>query len=161
LQPRGPPRLAVVALAVLFMASTATQASAAGPGTFASASSAIASAYLAVNQAHSDGGNVTALVASLNVALGLYATAQAENATRPSLAATDLQNATVIAQTVASEAPAIGTQGLAARQAQEELSLGSAAAIVVIAALVYVFGDRIYRRAWLRVYSGFVVKKVG
>ena len=87
--------------------------------------------------------------------------AQAENAADPPKASSDLQNATLIAQQVAQEAPAVGQAGTAARQSQEYLSLGSAAAIIVVAALIYVYGDRVYRRIWLRLYSGYTVTKSG
>lgn len=154
-------RLAALLLVAIAFASTADHVSAASPATFSSASGAISTAFVAVHQAGNDGGNVTGLVASLNAALQLYSQAEAENATQPAKASSDLTNATQIANGVSAEAPAIGQQGAAARQTQLELSIGSATVIVVLAALIYVFGDRIYRRAWLRLYSGYTVKKVG
>ena len=104
---------------------------------------------------------MTKLIASFNVALALYAKAQGVNSTQPGAATSDLQNATQIADAISADAPLVGQQGAAARQTQLELSVGSAAAVVALAALIYVYGDRIYRRAWLRLYSGYLVKKIG
>jgi hypothetical protein len=152
--------LAVFILA-LALAQMPTLSVAASPSSFSAASTSISTAFVAVSQAQQDGGNVTGLVASLNTALGLYAKAQGENGNNPALALTDLQNATAMAQQVTLAAPAIGQAGLSARQAQEYLSVGSAAGIVAIAALLYVYGERIYHRLWLRLYSGYTVKTVG
>jgi hypothetical protein len=147
----------VVALA-LMPTPTSTAAS---PSSFSTASSSIATAYVTVSHAQQDGGNVSDLVASLNTALGLYTKALKENGTNPALALSDLQNATAMAQQVTLAAPAIGQAGVSAHQAQEYLSVGTAAAVVAIAALLYVYGERIYHRLWLRLYSGYTVKKVG
>ena len=136
-------------------------ASSASPSDFTAASGSIGAAYLAVSQAQQSGGNVTGLVASLNVALGLYTRAQAENRSDPARASSDLQNATLIAQTIEQDAPVIGQAGAAARQTQEYVSAAAAAAIVAVAGLLYFFGERIYHRLWLRLYSGYTVKKVG
>ena len=136
-------------------------AQAAPSSDFTSASSSIGTAFLAVSRAQQDGGNVTGLVASLNLALGFYARAQGENGSSPAQASVDLQNATAIAQQVALAAPAVGRAGAAARQVQVETSVAAAVAIVAIAVGLYFFGERIYHRLWLRVYSGYVVKKVG
>ncbi len=141
--------------------STAPMANAASPSDFTSASNSIGAAYLAVSHAQQQGGNVSALVDSLNMALGLYTRAQAENSSSPSKATSDLQNATVIAQQVALAAPTVGQAGAAARQTQEYASVGAAAVIIAIAALLYVYGEKIYHRIWLRLYSGYVVKRVG
>lgn len=128
---------------------------------FASSSAAISQAYLAVSAAQKDGGNVTGLVASLNTAVGLYSEAQAENGTSPAAAAQHLAEASATAQQVAQAAPGIGRAGLAARQFQEEVSLGAAVAIVALGAVLYVFGERIYHRLWLRAYSRHLVRKIG
>ena len=139
----------------------AAPAAAASRSDFVSASGSIGAAYAAVSRAQQEGGNVSGLVASLNLALGLYTEAQSVNQSSPALATADLQNATGIADGVALAAPSVGQEGRAARQAQEELSVGSAAAIVAVAAILYVYGERIYHRLWLRLYSGYLVKKVG
>lgn len=126
-----------------------------------SAESTIQGAFVVVQNAESQGGNVTSLVGQLNDALTLVQRALAENSTNPSQATADLQSAIVIAQQVAADAPAVEQSGLASRQAQEYVSIGSAIAVVTVAALIYVYGERIYRRIWLRLYSDHVVKKVG
>lgn len=153
--------LMIFLLSVAALSSNPAPADAASPSQFSAVSGSIASAYAAVNAAQARGGNTTSLVASLNTAIALFERAQAENASLPAAAATDLQNATAIAQQVQGSAPAIGAQGASARQVQEYVSVGTAAAIVIIAGALYVYGDRIYRRIWLMVYSGFEVKKLG
>ena len=157
----GRGRGAVILLVAMALVLFANPALAAAPPVFVGASNSIGTAFIAVDHAQQLGGNVTGLVASLNVALGLYMRAQAENSSDPSRAAADLQNATTIAQEVSLEAPAIGTDGSAARQAQEEVSIGAAVAIIAIGVLLYLYGERIYHRLWLRLYSGYVVKEIG
>ena len=153
--------LLVVALLVSGLAWATSPASSAQPADFGSTSAAIASAYATLASAAREGGNVTALVSRLNVALGLYSRAEAENQSEPLVASQDLMEATAIAQNVSQSAPGVGQAGSAARQLQEELSVGSAAAILAVAAVLYAYGEKIYHRLWLSLYSGFVVKKVG
>jgi len=135
--------------------------SAASPATFNGAASAVQNAFVAVQAAGRDGGNISSLVVKLNDALALVQKASAENATAPSQALVDLQSATSLAQGVQSSAATVAQQGTSARQLQLELSVTAAAVIVGIAVAFYVYGDRIYRRLWLRMYRGQVVKKVG
>jgi hypothetical protein len=125
------------------------------------ANGAIQSAFVAVHSAEKSGGNVSSLVADLNGAIQLVQKAMAENATDSPQATADLANATLMAQRASSAAGPVGQQGASAKQDQLYVSLGSAAGIVVVAALLYLFGDRIYHRAWLRLYGGYVVKKIG
>jgi hypothetical protein len=153
--------LFVLAIFGIALALAPAPAFPASPADFSFASGSIGAAYVAVSHAQQDGGNVSGLVANLNVALGLYMRAQAENPANPSRASSDLQNATQIAQHVALEAPAVGGSGLAARRTQEYLSVGSAAAVLAVAAALYIYGERIYHMVWLRLHSGHVVKKVG
>ena len=136
-------------------------ANAAPPSSFSGAYSAVQAAFLSVNAAQQRGGNVTGLVLKLNGALALIQSAGAENSSNPSQAAADLQAAVTEAQQVEGAAPAVGQQGANARQLQFEVSVASAAAIVVVAAAIYLYGDRIYRRLWLRAYGSHMVKRVG
>jgi len=136
-------------------------ARAASEASFASAYSSVQSAFVGVHNAEARGGNVTSLVAQLDGALSLIQTASNENSSNPSQAGRDLQNATTIALSVEAAAPSVGQQGATARQAQFALSIGLAAVIVAVASALYVFGDRIYHRLWLRAYGGYLVKKVG
>jgi len=138
------------------------------PGVYASSqttlsgvSSAVQSAFVAVQTAGKDGGNVTSLVSQLNDALALVQKASAENSTKPAQASADLKSALTIAQGVQSAAATVAQQGTSARQLQVELSIGSALVIVGIAVALYVYGERIYRRLWLRTYRSHVVRKVG
>ncbi|MDA4115244.1 MAG: hypothetical protein OK442_01660 [Thaumarchaeota archaeon] len=123
-----------------------------------SANEEILSAFAAVSVAERSGGNVSALDAKLNGAILLVQEAEDVNATDPAQAAADLQNATAAAQGVVTASTSVEHAGSAARQATEGTSLGAASAIVVVAALIYVFGGRVYRKAWLRVYRDSVVR---
>jgi len=118
-------------------------------------------AFVAVQSAGKDSGNVTSLVTELNVALTLIQNASLENSTKPAQADSDLNSALAIAQRVQASAATVGHQGIAARQFQFDLSVGSAIAIVGIAIALYVYGDRIYYRLWLRMYGSHVVRKGG
>jgi hypothetical protein len=151
----------MLALVLALLASSVLPTTAASPSDFSSASDSIEVAYVAVNHAQQSGGNVTALVSRLNAALELYMRAESENSTDPTKARSDLQNATQIAQQVGTDAPAVAQAGQAARQAQEYLSVGGAAAIIAIAALIYLYGDRLYRALWLRLYGNHTVRGVG
>ena len=148
-------------LAILLLTAGPPESSAAGQASFGGASSAVQSAFLAVQTAGKDGGDITSLVAQLNGALALVQRASSENSTDPAQASSDLQSALSIAQQVQSAAAPAAQQGTTARQLQEEVSVASAAVIVGVAVALYFYGDRIYRRVWLRVYGSHVVRKVG
>jgi len=150
--------LLVILTLVLFVPATARAATS---SSFVSADASVQTAFLAVHSAEARGGNVSGLDAQLNTAIGLIQSANSENSTNPAQATRDLQNATNIAQSVEAEAPTIGQQGASARQLQLEVSIGLAAVMVAVAAALYVMGDRISRRLWLRMYGGYVVRKVG
>lgn len=147
-------------LAVLFLVG-ASSASAASPASFTGASSAVQNAFVAVQTAGKDGGNITGLVAQLNGALALIQKASTENASDPAQATADLQAAQGIAQGVQASAPSVDLQGASARQLQLEVSVASAAAVVVIAVAAYFYGDRAYRKLWLRIHAGHVVRRDG
>ena len=147
--------IAVVLLMILSPEVTVGQASLSG------ASSAVQTAFVSVQTAGKDGGNITSLVAQLNGALALLQKASAENSSNPAQASADLQSALTIAQQVQSSAAIVAQQGISARHTQIEVSGISATAIVVVAFVLYVYGDTIYRRLWLRIYGSHVVRKVG
>ena len=128
---------------------------------FGGASAAVQDAFVAVQSAGADGGNVTSLVAQLNSALALVQKASAENSSNPGQASADLQSALGIAQGVQASAGSVAQQGMAARQLQLEISIVSAVAMVGIAVALFVYGDRLYHRMWLRIYGDYVVKTVG
>jgi len=132
--------------------------SAAQANDFNSANSAISAAFVATYNAQKNGGNVTTLVNELNAAVALVEKAQAENSTNPSQAASDLQNATLIANLVQSQSSSISRSGASALQVRNSESIGSAIAIAVIAALIYIYGGRIYQRVWFYAYRNYVVK---
>ena len=118
----------------------------------------VQAAFSASQSAERQGGNVSSLIAQLNRALTLIQQASAENATNPTQAAADLANATKIAQDVTVEAASITQMGISATQAADFRSIVTASAVVVAAVLIYLFGGRVYRRLWLRVYKDYVVR---
>lgn len=148
----------LLALVALSLCARAGAAAAVSPAQVSSADDAIQSAFASVYAAERSGGNVTPLDSQLNQAIQLVQEAEAVNATDPSRAASDIQNATSIAQAVAAESASVARSGSSSRQATEATSLGAAAAIVVVAAMTYIFGGRVYRRAWLRAYRDYVVR---
>jgi len=117
----------------------------------------IQSAFASAYGAEKSGGNVSSLDAELNNAIQLVQKAEGENATSPAQAAADLQNATATSQRVIAAAPSIARTGSAARQATDITSASAASAIVLLAALSYIFGGRIYRKAWLRLHRDYLV----
>jgi len=155
-----PPWTGVLALiAMIWLISLSSGfARAATNGEFNTATNAIESAFVAVHNAGQNGGNVSELVTELNTALNLLQKAQAENATNPTQAATDLQNATSMAEGVSAASASVAQAGNAARRVTMATSIGGASAIVIAAVLIYIFGDRIFRRLWLFVYRNFVVR---
>ena len=151
--------LGILAVTVLLIGGQAVFS--ASQESFGGASAAVQNAFVAVQSAGNDGGNVTSLVEQLNSALALVQKASAENSSNPGQASADLQSALGIAQGVQASAGSVAQQGMAARQLQLEISIVSAVAIVGIAVALYVYGDRLYHRLWLRIYGDYVVKTVG
>lgn len=134
---------------------------AAGNASFNSASSAVTQAFVGVQSAGKEGGNVTSLIVELNGALALIQKASTENSTNPSQAVVDLNSAVAIAEGAQASASTIAIQGTSAKQVRLYVSVLSAVVIVSIAGAIYVFGDKIYRGLWLRIYGDHVVRKVG
>ena len=149
--------LALLALIILLIAKGSIYASGAAASDFSSANSAINSAYTATLAAQQKGGNVSQLVSQLNSAISLLQKASRENSTNPSGALSDLQNATRIAGGVITQAPSIAAVGSASIQSRDVLSISSAVAIGIIALLLYIFGERIYRRLWYYLYKEYLV----
>lgn len=134
---------------------------AASASQFTSTDSSILNAFSATASAKQDGGNVTLLVAKLNIALNLTEEAQTLNASNPSESTLLLQNATNIAQQVSSEAITVGSAGASAQQLLTDESIGGAVATVIVAVLIYVFGGQIYRTFWFYLYRSYTVKRTG
>ena len=148
----------LIALIALSLCSRTDSAAAITQTQVSSTNSGIQSAFTSAHAAEKSGGNVSSLDAKLNDAIRLVQKAEAENTTDPAQAAADLQNATAIAQSVIADSPSVAQTGSAARQTAELTSVSAAFAIVVVAALTYIFGGRIYRRAWLRLHRDYVVR---
>jgi hypothetical protein len=128
-------------------------------GQLATANNSVNSAFSSVYNAEQNGGDVSALVEKLNIAVSLIQRAVAENATDPNAATADLSNATTIAQMVSLNSTSVSTSGSTAHQLHLYESLGTVAATLGIAAFAYLRGDRVYRRLWLYIYRNHVVKK--
>lgn len=116
-------------------------------------------AFSSVYYAEQSGGDVSTLVERLNTAAFLIQRAKAENATNPSAAATDLSNAIAIAQMVSLDSASVSSSGSTARQLRLYESLGTIVGTLTLAVLVYLKGDRVYRRLWLFVYKDHLVKR--
>jgi hypothetical protein len=148
----------LLALIALSLCSRTDSASAATQAQVSSANSEVQSAFASAYGAEKAGGNVSSLDTRMNTAIQLIQKAETENATNPSQAAADLENATALARGVIAAAPSVSQTGSAARQTTEITSVVAASAIVVVAALTYIFGGRIYRMAWLRLHRDYVVR---
>ena len=156
-------RLSIVLIAVALLLLPAIDVHSAGaiPSEFSNANSAINSAFSATYSAAENGGNVSALVAQLNGALGLYQKAERENATNSSQASLDLQNVIAIADQVSASAASTKAFGSSAKQMQYIESFGASAAIIVIAILIYIYGGRIYHEIWFYLFRDYKVRAPG
>jgi hypothetical protein len=154
-------RWASVLLLVIVMECTLSSGGfvrAASTADFNSATNAIGTAFVATHDADQSGGNVSQLVTKLSLALSLVQKAQSENSTNSAMATSDLQNATRTAQQVSAEAPMVAKGGAGARALQVDESIGASVIIILLAAVAYLFGDRVYRRLWLYAYRDFLVR---
>jgi hypothetical protein len=133
---------------------------AASPKDFSSTNSTIQAAFIATYNANQSGGNVSQLVIQLNLALALVQQAQSQNATNPTKAAADLQNATMVAERVIAASGSVAQMGRASRQSTELVSVEAAYLISVAAVLACVFGDRVYRRLWRFVFKDYVLETI-
>ena len=148
----------LLVLVALSLCSRTNSASAITQAQVSTANGEVQSAFASAYAAEKSGGNVSSLDAKLNDAIQLVQKAEGENSTDTAQATADLQNATTLAQSVIAESPSVSHAGSAGRQRTEITSAGTALATVVVAALTYVFGGRIYRRAWLRLHRDYVVR---
>jgi hypothetical protein len=155
--------IASLACLVLILCSSlvAGSAEAASSADLATASSAIAAGFLATHNAEKQGGNGSALTAKLDMALALVAAAQAENSTDPVAASAALANATQIAMGVQAQAPQVGREGATAGRTKVEESVGGAAAILIVASLIYLLGESLFNRAWLYVHKDYLASRTG
>lgn len=148
-----------VALIVVVMSTLAATPREVSADPFGTASQSVNNAFSSVYSAEQNGGDVSGLVEKLNTAIFLIQRANAENATDPSAAATDLSNATTIANEVSISAASVSNSGSNSRQTSLYESFGTIVATLAIGVLVYVRGDRVYRRLWFRVYRNYLVRK--
>jgi hypothetical protein len=119
----------------------------------------IESAYVSVENAEKDGGNVTSLIAQLNNALQLVQNAEQENESNPSQAESLLSTAFQDAQNVTAHSSSVALAGISSRQVYEIGSIGIESTIATAALVVYFFGARIYRMIWFRLYRGYTARR--
>ncbi len=148
-----------ITLIVLVISTNPIRSHEADGGQLATANNSVNSAFSSVYYAEQNGGDVSALVEKLNIAVFLIQKALTENATDPNAATADVSNATTIAQMVSMNSTSVSSSGAMARQLRLYESLGTVATTLGIAAAAYLKGDRVYRRLWLYVYRNHVVKK--
>lgn len=146
-------------LILLLFSTISTSSREVHPALFSVADDLVNNAFSSIHYAEQNGGDVSSLVERLNAAILLIQKAGAENATAPSAAATDLSNATSIAQMVALTSASVSSNGSMGRQLRLYESLGTIATTLIVATLAYFRGDRVYRRLWLYVYKNHLVKK--
>ncbi len=151
--------ITTITLIVLVISTIPIRSYEATGGQLATATNSVNNAFSSVYRAEQNGGDVSSLVEKLNTAVSLIQKAKAENATDPNAATADLSNATTIAQMVSLNSTLVSTSGSMARQLRLYGALSTVVATLGIAALVYLRGDRAYRRLWLYVYRNHVVKK--
>jgi hypothetical protein len=156
-------RALLVALATVFsiivLCAPLAQSSAQTTQTnFQNANSAISAAYVQIYNIQHNGGNASIFAARLNVAIGLYNKAELENASNPSQAALDLENATQIANSVQSQASPVAQKFEAQKEQQNFFSIGASVAVVVATILIYFFGGRIYDWIWMYQRKDYVVR---
>lgn len=120
----------------------------------------IEQAFLAIQAAEANGGNVTSLVSTLNQAINLTETADRLNATDPQGAASRYSQAYSLAVKVLQEAPAVAAQGRAAVSTSTIELYGETVLLGALAAVGYFFTPRVFWRAWLRAHKGWRVRKV-
>jgi hypothetical protein len=123
------------------------------------ANNSVNDAFSSIYYAEQNGGDVSLLVGRLNVAILLIQKANAENATNPTTATSDISNATTIAQMVSLASASVSQSGSMARQLRLYESLGTIVATLGAATMIYLKVDRVYRRLWFFVYRNHVVKK--
>jgi len=128
-------------------------------GAFSTLNNPVNSAFPSVYYAQQNGGDVSALVEKLNLAIFLIQRSDAENATNPNAATVDFSNATSLVIEVSLASASVSNSGSSARQLRLYESVGAIAATLGLATLTYVIGDRVYRRLWLFVYKNHLVKK--
>ena len=148
-----------ITLILLVISTIAVRSQEAAGGQLATANSSVNSAFSSIYRAEQNGGDVSALVEKLNIAVSLIQKAVTENATDPNAATADLSSATTIAQMVSLNSTSVSTSGSMARQLRLYESLGTVTASLGIAALAYLKGDRVYRRLWFYIYRNHVVRK--
>jgi hypothetical protein len=151
--------LALAALLIITVTLVSVPASTAiSESDVVSSDTAIQSAFVLTFRAERSGGNVTSLVAALNSALQLVEKAQAENSTNPAQASSDLHAAQQLAQNVTTESAGVSAAGSSFKEFVFMRSVVSAAAILFAAVFALVFGGRVFRWFWVRVYRGYVVR---
>ena len=123
------------------------------------ASVQIGQAYVAVLSAGQAGGNITALVAKLNMAISLVQQANSVNATDPPRAQALYSQASVIAQQVLQDAPGVAAAGRAAMLDSQIELVVETVVLGALAVAAYLFAPRVFWRLWLRTHKDWKLKR--
>ena len=153
---KSPPGLAAVIIVVLVLASASVPAAKAQTAT--QVQSQIGQAFAAVQSAEQAGGNVTALVAKLNSAIGLVQEANSVSASDPARAASLLAQASTLAQEVTNAAPSAAAAGRASVAAGQLDLVIETVVLAALAAAAYVCVPRLFWGLWLRTRRDWRVK---
>jgi hypothetical protein len=121
--------------------------------------SEVSSSFAKVQTIEREGGNVTAVVGQLNMALVLISGGQSVEANDPSGAQSAYNQAEALIQSVGQQLPIVERQGIASAQSEVAWLAVTLAALTALGLTVYFRGSRIYWSLWVRAHRGWLVKK--
>jgi len=119
----------------------------------------ISQAYSSVLSAEREGGNVSSLVAALNIAISLTQQADSINSTNPSEAQAFYAQASSLASEVLHDSPSVAAAGRASVGATQLALVVETVALVGLAIVIYRFAPRLFWTLWLRAHRTWRVKK--
>jgi hypothetical protein len=125
--------------------------------TIDSAQTAVHNAYEALLEASAAGGDVTELTAQLNHALNLIAQANTLVLSDPVESQKLASQAQDIANNVTVNAPEVKEAGIAQNQISTIILAGTVIALITAGILVYIFGQKIMWKIWLKLRSNYRV----
>jgi hypothetical protein len=125
--------------------------------TIDSAQTAVHNAYKALLDASDAGGDVTELTAQLNHALDLIAQANNFVLSDPAESQMLASQAQDIANNVTANAPKVKQAGIAQNQTSTIILAGTIIAVIIAGVLVYIFGQKIMWKIWLKLRSNYRV----
>jgi len=155
--PLKSPALASVVLIILSLSLPFVKADDSRSRSFTEARSRIREAFEGLLGAQEAGGNVSALVSSLNEALSRLSEAEELESLDPQGAARLASEAEALAQGVLEEASPTGEEGLRTRQESVIASILLAAGLSAFGLLAYAFGPTFLWRVWIRLRGRYRV----